>query len=104
MNQRSRGMHLATLAHAGLIWDAYMEQEDDGGSADVVRARFRFSSPEADRFYRTAVIIIEPSWEEAVRRAQSLDERQLAGLLRSVLPEEDEEEPPAPESSPEAGG
>lgn len=89
MNQNARGVHLATLAHGGRIWDAYMEQDEDSLDRDTVRARLRFSSPEADRLYRTAVIIIEPSWEEAVRRARALDERQLSALLRSVLPDED---------------
>jgi len=92
MSQASRGVHLATLAHEGLIWDAYMELDDAAPSKDVFRARLRFSSPEADRFYRTAVILIEPSWEDTVARARGLDERQLVGLLRSVLPEEEEEE------------
>lgn len=91
MNQNARGVHLATLAHEGRIWDAYMEQDEDAVDRDTVRARLRFSSPEADRFYRTAVIIIEPSWEEAVRRARALDERQLSALLRSVLPDEEDE-------------
>lgn len=90
MSQASRGVHLATLAHEGLIWDAYMELDDAAPSQDVFRARLRFSSPEADRFYRTTVIIIEPSWEDTVARARGLDERQLVGLLRSVLPEEEE--------------
>ena len=90
MTQSSRGIHLATLAHEGLIWDVYLEQEDAVASRDSVRARLRFSSPEADRFYRTAAIIIEPSWEEAAARARALEEHQLSGLLRSVLPEEEE--------------
>lgn len=91
MSQAGRGVHLATLAHEGRIWDAYMEPEGEPSTREPVRARLRFSSPEADRFHRTAVIIIEPSWEEAVRRARELDDRQLTALLRSVLPEVDEE-------------
>jgi len=86
MTEKSRGVHLATLTHEGRIWDAHLEFEDDT-PRDTYRARLRFSSPEADQFYRTAVIIIEPSYEEAVHCARALDQRQLEGLLRSVLPE-----------------
>lgn len=99
MSQHSRGIHLASLAHAGRLWDAYLEADEQVAARDMVRARLRFSSPEADQFYRTAVIIIEPSWEEAAARARALDERQLQGLLRSVLPGEDEDEAPAPEGT-----
>lgn len=91
MTQNPRGIHLATLAHEGSIWEVYLEQEDAVAARDSVRARLRFSSPEADRFYRTAAIIIEPSWEEAAARARALEEHQLSGLLRSVLPEGEEE-------------
>ena len=97
MSQHARSTHLATIAHAGRIWDAYLEQEGDPAVRDVVRARVRFSSPEVDHLYRTAAIIIEASWEEAVARAHGLDERQLSGLLRSVLPDPDEEGGPPPE-------
>lgn len=88
MSEASRGVHLATLAHEGRIWDAYLEFDDDPGNRDF-RARVRFSSPEADRFYRTTVIIIEPSYEEAVHHARNLPERQLQALLRSVLPDDE---------------
>jgi hypothetical protein len=90
MSEASRGVHLATLAHEGRIWDAYLEFDDEPSLRDY-RARVRFSSPEADRFYRTTVIIIEPSYEEAVHHARALEERQLQALLRSVLPEDEEE-------------
>ena len=40
---------------------------------------------------RTASILIEPSYQEVIHRARSLDEHQLVGLLRSVLPDDDEE-------------
>lgn len=92
MNESPKGPHLATLAHEGRIWDAYLEFDDDAPRRETYRARLRFSSPEADRFYRTAVIIIEPSYEEAVHRARGLDERQLSALLRSVLPAAEEGE------------
>ncbi len=90
MSEATRGVHLATLAHEGRIWDAYLEFDDDPALTDY-RARVRFSSPEADRFYRTTVIIIEQSYEEAVHHARGLEERQLQALLRSVLPDKEEE-------------
>lgn len=90
MSEGTRGIHLATVAHEGRIWDAYVEQEDASRPGAMARLRLRFSSPEADRFYRTAVLIIEPSWEEALARARALDEHQIQGLLRSVLPQDEE--------------
>ena len=90
MTDNPRGIHLANVAHLGHIWDVYLEQDDKVSTADSVRVRLRFSSPEADRFYRTAAIIIEPSWEEAAARARALNEHQLSGLLRSVLPDQPE--------------
>ena len=51
-------------------------------------ARLRFDSPEGAEPLRTAVIIIEDSFEQAVAAARALDERQLEGLLRSLLPED----------------
>jgi hypothetical protein len=89
MSEASRGVHLATLAHEGRIWDAYLEFDDESSLRDF-RGRVRFSSPEADRIYRTTVIIIESSHEEAVHRARSLETRQLEALLRSVLPDAEE--------------
>jgi hypothetical protein len=89
MTESARGVHLATLAHEGRIWDAYLEFDDEPSLRDF-RARVRFSSPEADRFYRTTVIIIEPSHEEAVHHARRLEERELQALLRSVLPDTEE--------------
>jgi hypothetical protein len=85
-------MHLATLTHEGRLWDAYLELDDDPQRPDSFRARLRFDSPhggEAHGTYRTTVIIIEPSYEEAVARARALDPQQMQGLLRSVLPETD---------------
>ena len=87
MSQNPRAVHLASIAHDGRLWDAYMEQDGDETGHGMMRARIRFTSPEADRIYRTAAIIIEASWEEAVRRAHAFEERQLAALLRSVLPD-----------------
>ena len=85
---------MATLAHVGRIWDAYLEFDDDPHRPDVYRARLRFDPADAlaeDESARTAVIIIEASYEDAVTKARSFDERQLSGLLRSTLPSEEEE-------------
>lgn len=90
----AQGMHLATVAHRGRIWDAYLEIEQDPRRPDSHRGRLRFDSPDggaADGTYRTATIIIEPSYEEAVAKARTFDDRQLQGLLRSVLPDEEDE-------------
>jgi hypothetical protein len=85
---RRSGSHLATLAYEGRIWDAYLDFETDALGPDTYRARLRFDSPEGAEPLRTAVIIIEDSFEQAVAAARALDERQLEGLLRSLLPED----------------
>ena len=86
MSQEKRGVHLATIAHEGQLWDAYVELDDDPQHPESYRARLRFDSPEVAGSFKTAVIFIEPSYEEVVGRARSLDPRQMEGLLRSVLP------------------
>jgi hypothetical protein len=91
---QSGDFHLATVAYRGRIWDAYLEIEEDARHLGSHRGRLRFDSPDggaADGTYRTAAIIIEPSYEEAVAKARTFDDRQLQGLLRSVLPEEEDE-------------
>ena len=87
-DHRRSGSHLATLAFEGRIWDAYLDFETDALGPETYRARLRFDSPEGGEPLRTAVIIIEDSFEKAVTAARALDERQLEGLLRSVLPED----------------
>lgn len=85
----SAPLHVATVPHAGKLWDAYLELDPDPHRPEVCRARLRFdcADPEAGgRVARTAVIIIENSYEEAVDRVRQLDDRQLEGLLRSALP------------------
>ncbi|HSG07396.1 MAG TPA: hypothetical protein VLA36_03495 [Longimicrobiales bacterium] len=86
MSQDKRGVHLATLAHQGRLWDAYVEFDDDPHHPESHRARLRFDSPEVAGSFRTTLIFIEPSHEEVVHRARGLEPRQLEGLLRSVLP------------------
>lgn len=88
---RGSGLHLATVAHDGRIWDVYVEFEDDPRRPDAYRARLRFDTPDTGDVqgpFRTTVIIIEDSFEEAVARARTFEDRQLTALLRSVLPGE----------------
>lgn len=86
-------LHIATIAHEGLIWDAYLEFEDDPRRPTSHRAKLRFEPPTSEAedggppSAETTVIIIEDSYEEAVAKARSFDDRQLQGLLRSALPE-----------------
>jgi hypothetical protein len=83
-------LHLATIAHEGMIWEAYLEFEDDMRHPPSCRARLRFEPPTAQEgpsSTRTTVIIIEDSYDRAVAKARSFDDRQLQGLLRSTLPD-----------------
>jgi hypothetical protein len=88
-SEHSSGMHLATFAHEGLLWDAYLDFEDDPRQR-TYRARLRFNRAGADgapKVTETTVIIIEDSYDEAVAKARAFDDRQLEGLLRSTLPD-----------------
>lgn len=91
------GLHFATIAHEGLIWDAYLEFEDDPRRPTSFRAKVRFEPPTTAAeggpdTAETTVIIIESSYEEAVAKARSFDDRQLQGLLRSARPGDEDEE------------
>ena len=89
-----RGLHIATLAHAGRIWDAFLEFDGDPHRPDVYRGRLRFepaNASEREEPAHTTVIIIEDSYDEAVAKARSFDDRQLSGLLRSALPGDEDE-------------
>ena len=86
------GVHVATIAHEGLIWDAYLDLEDSVHHNVGCRARLRFEPPsghDGPKPTTTATIIIEDSYEEAVAKARSFDDRQLQSLLRSTLPDRD---------------
>lgn len=102
MSKRSEdGFHIASLAHAGRLWTAYLEFDDDPHAPRTYRARIRFepAAPDDTRSpTRTAVIIIENSYEEAMAKVRAFDERQLGGLLRSTLPDDEAE---LPEGDPE---
>ncbi len=88
----SPGLHIATIAHDGRIWDAYLEFDDDPHRPDMYRARIRFDPADAVDFEtprpKTTVIIIEESYEQAVAKARGFDERSLEAMLRSALPED----------------
>jgi len=84
------GLHLATIAHDGHLWDAYLEFEDNPRLPASFRARVRFNSAAAEgqaASTQTTVIVIEESYEEAVAKARTFDDRQLKSLLRSALPD-----------------
>lgn len=97
----TQGIHVTSLAHGGRLWTAYLEFQDDPHRPDSYRGRLRFDPADAadgEGPRRTAVIIIEPSYDEALAKVRGFDERQLAGLLRSVLPDEDAGTGDAPEA------
>lgn len=86
---RIPGHHLASISHQGRFWDVYLEFEDDPRRPDSYRGAFSFSPADAndgETPKRTSAIIIEPSYEEALRKARSFDDHQLGALLRSMLP------------------
>lgn len=86
------GLHVATIAHGGLLWDVYLQSAEDPPEPAGFRGRIRFDRPGpggAGVSAQTAIIIIEDSYEEAVAKVRRMDERQLAGLLRSALPDSD---------------
>ena len=81
------GQHLTTFAHEGRFWDVYVEFVDDPRRPDSCRARLCYvptDRAEHEGPARTAVIIIEPSYEEAVSRAASFDQHHLGAMLRSI--------------------
>ena len=85
------GVHIATIAHAGRLWGVWLELVDDPHRPDVYRGRLRYEPADAgegEAPHRTTTIIIEDSYEAAVARARNMDEHQLAGLLRSCLPDD----------------
>ena len=84
------GLHVATIAHDGVICDAYLDFQNDLHRPTTYRGLIRFEPPsgqDGPPSTQTTVIIIEDSYEEAVAKARSFDDRQLQGLLRSTLPE-----------------
>jgi hypothetical protein len=89
----SQGLHVATVAHDGLLWEAYLDFQNDPRRPAAFRASLRFDVAGGDgtvHSARTAVIIIEDSYEEAIAKARAMDDRVLTSLLRSALPDEGE--------------
>ena len=83
----SQDLHLTTFAHEGRFWDVHVEFVEDPRHPDSCRARLRFvPTDQADEAEpaRTAVIIIEPTCEEAMRTAKAFGRHHLAAMLRSV--------------------
>ncbi|MGI9625783.1 MAG: hypothetical protein ACR2QM_03025 [Longimicrobiales bacterium] len=65
----------------------YLEFVDDPHKPNSCRARLCYvpsDQAEHEGTVRTAVIIIEPSYEEAVGRAATFDQHHLGAMLRSV--------------------
>ncbi|MSR35309.1 MAG: hypothetical protein EXR95_01525 [Gemmatimonadetes bacterium] len=85
----SQGEHVATVSYLGRFWDVFLELENDARRTDASRARLCFSPSDlnaGEKPARTGTIIIEPSYKDAIAKAKSFEEHQLAGLLRSALP------------------
>ena len=85
----SSGHHLATIGHESRFWDVYLEFEDDPRRPETFRALlcyFPGDPGDGEEAARTAVIIIEDTFEDAVMKARGLEDVQLQALLRSVLP------------------
>ena len=88
----SNGQHLATISHDGRFWEVYLEFSDDPRRPSSYRGLLCFSLTDnegEEAAHRTTTIIIEDSYEEAVRKARAFKDHQLKGLLRSLLPEEE---------------
>jgi hypothetical protein len=85
----SSGQHLSTISHDGRFWDVYLEFEEDVRRPEAFRALLAYSPADrgdGEELLRTVPIIIESSYEEAIRRARALEEHQLIAFLRSMLP------------------
>ena len=83
------GQHVGTVSHDGRFWDVYLDFDDDPRRPESYRGVLSFSPADAaedESPVRTGTIIIEPSFEEAVRKARSFEDHQLVGFLRSALP------------------
>jgi hypothetical protein len=81
---------MATISHGGRFWDVYVEFADEAPDDYSARGALCFlpaDANEGEQACRTAEILIENSREEALARARTFEEHQLAGLLRSCLPD-----------------
>ena len=80
-------VHVTTFTHEGRFWEVFLEFVEEPQDPDSCRARLRYvptDRAEHEEPVRTAVIIIEPSRDEAVEAACALDRYHLTALLRSV--------------------
>jgi hypothetical protein len=81
--------HIATLAHEGHFWEVYLEVTESPGRPGSSRGRLIFEAADAadgDQPVQTGLIFVEDSPEAVTRRARSLNQHQITGLLRSCLP------------------
>jgi hypothetical protein len=81
--------HIATLAHEGRFWEAYLEISEGPGRPGSSRGRLVFEAAdagEAEGHVQTGLIFVEDSPEAVLNRARSLNAHQITGLLRSCLP------------------
>ena len=79
--------HLTTFTHEGRFWDVFLKVVEEPVDPESCRARLRFVP--ADRGdheepIETAVVIIEPSYPEALEVARAYDRYHLSAMLRSV--------------------
>lgn len=88
--ESAKGLHVATIAHEGQLWDVYLDFVDQPNDPVHYRGRIRFNQAGGDAKgtpTQTTVIIIEESYESAIAKARTFDERQLQAMLRSTLPD-----------------
>ncbi len=86
-DRSSTGQHLTTFTHEGRFWDVYLEFVDDALRPASCRGRLCFVPTDQaghEEPARTTVIIIEPTYEEAMVRAGGFDQHNLSSMLRSV--------------------
>ena len=83
----SVGVHLSTFTHEGRFWDVFLTVVEDPADPHTCRARLSFrpaDSPSQESLVQTAVIIIEPSFDDALAVARGFDRYHLSAMLRSV--------------------
>lgn len=80
-------MHVTTFTHEGRFWEVYLEFVEEPDDPRSTRARLCYvptDRADHEEPVRTAVIIIEPSREEARQAARALERYHLAAMLRSA--------------------
>ena len=88
-DHRTKGTHVATIAFQGELWHVYLEAVDDPRRPDVFRGCLRFDAGSSGAGFsaspRTAVIIVENSYDSAVATARGFDEQTLSSMLGSSM-------------------